>query len=52
MFTTSGAISYGMAGAVCMVWPNKDVYHMLTCLAYVAPFYTPSVYYLCDMALR
>ena len=52
IFITSGAILYSMAGAVCMIWPGSNVYHMLTSLACVAPFYTTSLYCLCDMALR
>ena len=51
IFATSGAILYSMAGAVCMIWPDYDVCHVLTILAHVAPFYMTSVYYLCNMAL-
>ena len=51
IFTTSGAILYSLTEAVCMIWPDYDVCHVLTSIAYVAPFYMTSVYYLCNMAL-
>ena len=44
IFTTSGAILYSMAGAVCMIWPDYDVCYVLTPIAHVAPFFMTSVY--------